>query len=299
MRSIWGPVTEVRDLGLVAEQCPYCERVAPCLLRSVCRGNYVCFVKTTTPTGESSCLCTVCLKAFPCEGWRYAAVVSIPEAKVLPAEDLLARTNPGLAERGQLNEQISALGGDTAFATAYQQLEGIRPGAMRAQLLKQLLDWDRLGLGQRGLLGQQIGEQARAWHFARQIAPTFPDHPGCLTGSVAALAIGSAFLWIPASPNWLGAGLAIGAGFAAAALLSRTLLVRRVAHWTRAVLIPEAHEANVSLASFVAAANDVCGTRLGMMEELWPLKVELETIRSVLVADGKLEPRHQAEERDA
>jgi hypothetical protein len=35
--------------------------------------------------------------------------------------------------------------------------------------------------------------------------------------------------------------------------------------------------------------HDVCGTRLGMMEELWPVKVELQTIRSVLVADGKLE----------
>ena len=32
MRTIWGPVTEVRDLGVVAEQCPYCEQVMPCCL---------------------------------------------------------------------------------------------------------------------------------------------------------------------------------------------------------------------------------------------------------------------------
>src|SRR5215831_2876958 len=126
MRSIWGPVTEIRDLGVVAEQCPHCERVMPCLLRSVCRGNYVFFMKTAAPIKESCCLCTVCLKALPCEHWRYAAVVPIREAKALPIGDLLARTNPGLAERLQLKEQISALGGDASFAVAYEQLESMR-----------------------------------------------------------------------------------------------------------------------------------------------------------------------------
>ena len=87
MRSIGGPVTEIRDLGVVAEQCPYCERVMPCLLRSVCRGNYVFFIKTAAPTEENSCLCTVCLKALPCDHWRYATVVPLREAKALPVED--------------------------------------------------------------------------------------------------------------------------------------------------------------------------------------------------------------------
>jgi hypothetical protein len=288
MWTIWGPVTEVRDLGVVAEQCPYCARVLPCFLRSVCRSNYVFFVKTTSPTPESSCLCTVCLKAFPCEPWRYATLVSIREAKTLPVEDLLARTNPVLAERRLLNEQISTLGGDTGFAIAYQQLEGIRPGAMRSQLLKQLLTWDRLPEEQRALLGHQIGEHNRAWHFARQLAPGFPVPPGCLTGVLAALVAGSAFLWVPAAPNWPGAVVTVLAGFAAIALVSHVLLARWVLRWTREVLIPEARDANVSLASFLAVVDDVSGSRLGVLEELWPVKVELETIRRVLVAEGKL-----------
>jgi hypothetical protein len=95
MRTIWGPVTEIRDLGVVAERCPQCERIMPCLLRSVSRGNYVFFLKTTVPTTESSCLCTACLKTFPCEQWRYTTVVPTGEAKALPVEDLLPRTNPG------------------------------------------------------------------------------------------------------------------------------------------------------------------------------------------------------------
>jgi hypothetical protein len=288
---IWGPVTEIRDLGVVAEHCPYCEQVTPCFLRSVCRGHYVFFVKTTAPTGESSCLCTACLKAFPCEQWRYTSLVPVGEAKTLAVEDLLERTNPGLAERRQLNEQIIALEGDCGFATAYQQLEGMRPGAMRSRLLKQLLHWDGLAQEQRGLLGQQISARVRAWHFARQIALTFPDHPGCLLGGLAALAVASVFLWLPATPQWLAAGLTLAAGVAVAALLSRALLKQRVLRWTRQILVPEAQDANVSLPCFLAVVSDVCGTRLGMMEELWPIKVELETIHRVLIADGKLEPR--------
>jgi hypothetical protein len=291
MRAIWGPVAEIRDLGVVAEHCPYCEQVRPCLLRSVCRGNYVLFVKTTAPAGESSCLCTACLKAFPCERWRYTRLVPVGEAKTLAVEDLLQRTNPGLAERRQLNEQISALEGDCGFATAYQQLEGMRPGAMRSRLLKQLLHWATLAQQQRGLLGRQISAHARAWHFARQIGPTFPDHPGCLPAALAAPAVASVFLWLPAAPQWLAAGLTLAAGVVVAGFLSRALLKQRVWRWTRQVLVPEAQDAGVSLPCFLAVVSDVCGTRLGMMEELWPIKVELETIQRVLIVDGKLEPR--------
>jgi hypothetical protein len=287
MRTIWGPVTEIRDLGVVAEQCPQCERIMPCLLRSVSRGNYVFFLKTTAPTKESSCLCTVCLKTFPSEQWRYTTVVPIGEAKTLPVEELLPRTNPGLAECLRLKEQICALGGDAAFATAYEQLEGMRPGALRSSLLKQLLDWDRMTPEQRTLLGQQIGAHARAWQFAREVAPGFPAH-GCLTAVAAALVVGLAFLWVPALHSWLWGSATVLAAAGAAAFASRVLLTQQVLRWTRNVLIPEAEDANVSLASFLAVVDDVPGSRLGMLEELWPIKVELETVRKALIAEAKL-----------
>ena len=54
MPKFWGTVTEIIDLGVVAELCPHCEQIMPCLLRSVCRGHYACFVKTTGPTLERS-----------------------------------------------------------------------------------------------------------------------------------------------------------------------------------------------------------------------------------------------------
>jgi hypothetical protein len=62
----------------------------------------------------------------------------------------------------------------------------------------------------------------------------------------------------------------------------------RVRLWTRRLLIREAQEANVPLASFLEVVDDVSDSRLNMIEPLWVVKVQLETIRGVLIADGKL-----------
>jgi hypothetical protein len=288
MRSMLGPVTEIRDLGVVAEECPHCERVTPCLLRSVYRGSYVFFVKTAAPTEENSSLCTACLKALPCQRWRYAAVVPIRKAKALPMEALLTRTNPGLAERLQLRKQIRALGGDAAFGLAYEQVERLRHGVLRSSLLEQLLDWDRLGVEQRTSLRQSIGDHARAWQFACQIAPSFPRHAGWGWAALAALAVWSAFLWVPALRSWLWGSLTLVAGLVAGVLAWQLILTRHVCQWTRTVLIPEAQDANVSLACLLAVLEDIPGSHVGMMEDLWPIRNELAAIRCVLNAEGKL-----------
>jgi hypothetical protein len=290
MRTIWGDVTEVTDLGVVAEQCPHCAQIMPCLLRSVCRCTYVCFLKTTDPTLERSCLCTGCHRAFPGEPWRYAAVVPIQEAKALPPEDLLARTNPGLAECLQLQEQVRALGGDPRFTAAYQQLEGMRPGALRVGLLRQLLEWERLPEERRALLAQHIEAEARAWQFSRQVAPAFPGNTGCLAAAAAALVLVPVFLLVPAARSWLWGGVTVAASLAAAWLVGHVLFTRRVCRWTRKTLVPEAQDANISLACLLDVVDDVPGSRLGLTEDLWPMKDQLETIRGVLVADGLLKP---------
>jgi hypothetical protein len=55
------------------------------------------------------------------------------------------------------------------------------------------------------------------------------------------------------------------------------------------VLIPEAQDADVSLDCLVAVVDDVPGSRLGLTEELWPMKEQLQTICRLLVAQGKLQ----------
>jgi hypothetical protein len=289
MRAIFGSATKVIDLGLVAEQCPFCEQTMPCLLRSVFRITYVFFLEATGQETERSCFCTGCHTAFPTEHWRYAAVLPIRDAKNLPPNDLLARTNPGLADRFALKDQVSALGCDGRFAVAYELLERFRPGALRQELLQQLLGWERLADEQRAHLGRQIGGLSRAWQLARQIAPGFPQYAGCLSAAVVALVLGLAFVLVPALRSWFWGGVLLAAGSAAVALVGQALSKRRVRNWTRKVLIPEAEEAKVSLECFLAVVDDVPGSRLGLTEDLWPVKDQLETIRAVLIAEGKLE----------
>ncbi len=289
MRTIWGAITEISDLGVVAEQCPFCQEVRACLLRSVCRGNYICFVKTADPSHERSALCTTCHKAFPCEHWRYACAMPIRDARGLDVADLLARTNPGLAERLQLHDQVCTLGGDPRFAKAYHHIETLRPGALRAGLLKQLLDWERLNDNEKAALAEQIADRSRAWQFARLLAPGFPDQAGFPIAVLAFLPFGSAFLWLPAVRGWLLGGVVVLAGLAAVFLAGRHLATRRIRHWTRHVLIPEAEETKISLRSFVEVVDDLPSSRLAMMEDLWPVKIHLDTIRGVLSAEGKLD----------
>ena len=105
---------------------------------------------------------------------------------------------------------------------------------------------------------------------------------------LAALAVWSAFLWVPAVHSWLWGSITLVAGLVVAALTRQLFLTRNVCQWTRKVLIPEAQDANVSLACFLAVVEDVPGSRLGMMEDLWPIKNELEAIRRVLSAEGRL-----------
>jgi hypothetical protein len=233
-------------------------------------------------------MCTCCLKAFPSEQWRYADLVSLREAKTLPTDAVVARTNPAMAERSQMKEQICALGGDTDFAKAYELLDGIRHGPLRSRLLGQLLTWKRLSEQQRADLGREIEARARAWHFARRIAPAFPTGSGCLMAALPALVIWSALLWAPPARSWLWGSLLFFAGLAAAAFVKHLVLNRLVCQWTRDTLIWEAQQANVSLECFIAVVDDVPDSRLRVMEEIWPIRVELETIRGALAAAGKL-----------
>lgn len=284
----WGPATEIKELGVVAEQCPYCERAAPCMVRGVCEGGRLFFVRLAAPPPrETSCRCLGCDGAFPCQAWRYSAFVPAGEAAGLTVEHLLARTNPRLADRLEWNEQVRALGGDARFATAYEQLEGMRLGDLHAQLQKELLDWGRLGEDQRAVLAQRVGSCYRAWQFARQVAPAFPDHAGCLSAFLAAAVVWLATAWAPVVHGWRWAFVTAFAGFVAAAVVGRVVLVRRVRRWTREVLVPEAQRAQVSLPCFLAVVEDTPGMHQ-MLDDLWSVKEQIDTIRAVLAADGKL-----------
>ena len=290
MRTFFGAVTEINDLGAVAEHCPRCDGLKCCLLRTVTQGSYVCFVKIADPLRESSCMCTDCLKPFPGKPrWSYAAVVPIRDALGMGLDDLLTKTNPILGDRIRFKQQIRELGADERFAVAYENVEGMRPGRLRSNLLGSLLDWSRLSETQRDELEKDIGALSRAWQFARQMAIGFPTSSGSLAYFMSLPIIGLILICVLVTRSWLWGGLTSAACVVAATVLEFNLFKRSVGRWALQVLIPEAQEVKVPLDRFVAVVDDIPGCRLGLTEELWPMKDQLQNIRETLIAEGKLQ----------
>ncbi len=289
MRSFSGEVIETSDLGVVAEYCPYCDRLSSCLLRTVSRGNYVCFVKMSELSRESSCMCTGCLKTFPGKpNWSYAGVVPIREANSMELDDLLTKTNPILADRIHFKEQIRELGGDDRFAVAFDNVDGMRPGRLRTDLMRKLVDWPRMGETQQTELAEHIGSLSHAWKFARHMAFGFPVSSGSLPFVAAVMMVGLVLICAFERQSWSWTAVALGAGVAATLVAETILFKRQIRRWTTQVLIPEAQAANVPLDRFVAVVDDIPGRKLPVKDDLWPVKDQLDNIRNILIAEGKL-----------
>jgi len=298
MRTFCGAVTEINDLGVVAEYCPHCDGLKCCLLRTVTQGNYFFFAKIADLLRECSCMCTDCLKPFPGKPhWSYAEVVPIRNARGMDLNDLLTKTNPILADRIRFKQKIRELGGDERFAVAWENVEGMRPGWLRSNLLESLLDWSRLGETQRDELYEHVGALSRAWQFARQMAVGFPASSGSLTYFMSVPMFGLILIYMFVSRSWVWGGVALAASVIATTVLESRLFQRSVGRWTLQVLIPEAQAVNVPLDRFVAVVDDIPGSRLGLTEELWRMKDQLENIRETLIAQGTLQPMPTQEGR--
>lgn len=236
-------------------------------------------------------MCADCLKPFPGKPhWSYAEVVPIRDARAMDLNDLLTKTNPILADRIHFKQKIREMDGDERFAVAFENVEGMRPGRLHSKLLESLLEWSRLNESQRDELHKHIGALFRAWQFARHMAIGFPTSSGSVTYFMSAPLFGLILIYMVVTRNWIWGLLALAISVAVASVLESILLKRTVSRWTHQVLIPEAEEANVPLERFVTVVNDIPGNKLGLTEELWPMKHQLENIRKSLIAEGKLQP---------
>lgn len=235
-------------------------------------------------------MCTDCLKPFRGKPhWGYAEVVPIRDALGMELNDLLAKTNPILADRLRFKEQIRALGGDQRFAVAYENVEEMGPGELRTKLSRDLIDWNRLSEVQRDELKEQIRTLSRVWQFVRQIAVGFPTSSGAVTFFMSAPMFGLILIWMFVTGSWVRGALVLAPTVAAATVLESILFKRAVRRWTRQVLVPEAEDLNVPLDCFVAVVDDISRFKLGLTEELSRMKDQHQKIRQTLIADGKLQ----------
>lgn len=284
MRTLFGTVNETKDLGAVAEHCPHCNALRCCLLRTVTQGHYICFAKITDPLRQSSCLCTDCLTPFSGKPrWSYAEVVPLRDARGMDLNELLTKTNPILADRIHLKETTGELGGDKRFTVAYENVEGMRPGSLHADLLRKLMEWPRLSELERDELEEEIGSLSRAWRFASEMAIGFPKSSGSVAFFLSAPIFGLILIGTLVTRKWLWGGLLLAASVIIAAALESLLLTRSVRKWTLQALVPEAQKANVDLDRFAAVVDDIPSTKRGLTEDLWPMKDQLDNIRATLI----------------
>jgi hypothetical protein len=288
MWVIWGPSSEVKDVGTVAERCPHCGRVSPCRVAAHSQGVHLYFITLASAVTDAVCTCSSCGGQFRCELWRYTDVVPDIEASTLTTEGLLERTNPTLKERLGWEQRLEDHGADPQFTAAVRSVEQLRPGGLRSGLMNDLLRWGQLDGGRRAALVKEADDSARSLQFATSVATRLPGGAGCLVGALLCLAVWSLFLWAPAVRNLLWGGVTVFAGAAVGALVWQAILARRVRRWTREVLVPESRKAGVDLRSFVAVLGDLPAPGPHGVDELRGLKEQEGAIREELRKLGEV-----------
>ena len=87
--------------GIVAEACPRCGGARPFKVFDIYSTWHVYYISLGRGTRQASTMrCVECGTGFSVVHGRYAEVVPVGEARALPWEELVRRSNPALLERG-------------------------------------------------------------------------------------------------------------------------------------------------------------------------------------------------------
>jgi hypothetical protein len=273
-------------MALIADLCPNCQRVTRCHVveRGSVVGGLILGVPFVLPSSSVSCCCGECGCEFKSQTWDYQKALSPGEAMSLDTEAILGLTNPALKEQLALLrlKAVPELGG------AFQLLEQLKPGNLRAALKDALLQWPRLDAGRRERFSAEANGCADALRFARLMAGrSTTGIVGCLGGT-----LGCAGVWVGCVVafgtelsvwGWLGV---VGAGVVAGSLVSSLVWSRRDRRWLKVVLIPEADRAGIRLGWLLAVLEGSASSK-GGDDELASLRHLAPAIRAELAASGK------------
>jgi len=283
MWIIWGPTSDVKNIGIVAERCPHCRRLAPCRVAARSKGLHLYFIPLVSGVTDAVCTCCACGGQFRCELWKYKDPVPEIEASTVTIESLLERTNPNLKERLAWEQQLDDHGSDPQFTAAVRSIEQLRPGGLRRGLMNDLLRWGQMDERQRVSLARDADQSACSLQFARSVATRLPNAAGgCVLALPICLVVWSALLWAPAVRNLLWGGVTLFAGAVAGAFVWQAILSRRVQRWTREVLVPESQQAGVDLRRFIAVLGELPAPGPHNVDEMRHLKEQEGTIREEL-----------------
>jgi hypothetical protein len=282
MWIIWGPASDVKEVGVVAERCPHCRRLSACRVTAYSEGVHLYGVTMASAVTHAICTCSACGGQFPCELWRYSNPLPLDAAFAIPIETLLERSNPLLKERLAWEARLEEHQADGQFAAAVKSMEQLRPGEIRRSLMNDLLRWGQMNGEQRAAVVTEADASARSVQLAKSVAGRLPRTTGCLLAALVCLAVWSMLLLAPVLRTVLWGGAIVLGGAMLGAFTWHAILKRRIEHWTREVLIPESKEAGVDLRKFITVLGDLPPPGPHGLDELRELKGHEATIRESL-----------------
>jgi hypothetical protein len=288
MWFVWGPSTGVKELGVVAEQCPICKCISPCRLVGRFEGFHVYFITMAASVTKTACTCSLCGGQFPGEFWRYGSPVPPALADSMPIEELIKRTNPGLKDRIEHEQKLEQHQADPQFTKVLKSLEQLRPGNLHKQLMNELLQWDQMDDIQRVDLVTRTYNMVNSLAFARSIVGQMPQYTGCFIIFLSCAAVWFALLFIPGFRNLLWGGISLFACLAVAGSAWQMLLVHHIRSWTKDVLVPEGKKIGIDFHCFMAVLADLPPSSPQSEDELRHLKEYENVIREELVAAGAI-----------
>ncbi len=291
MFILWGGTSGEKSFGIVAERCPRCGTVGPCLVTGQTQGIHIYFVTLAESISRAFATCASCHLSFECQAWRYPFILPPSEVASLSTGELLTKTNPELRVRIDREKLLSRFDGDETFEAARLSVESLRSGKLRDRLWAGLAGWERLKGRERIDLAREAGELALALKFAESVSSRVPSNAGCLIALVVCLAVWSALAWAPEVRKNL--PLAVGTGFLgiiAGGGIQQAIFGRRMRRWVNDVLIPEGKKSGVAFPRLLDLIDNLPHPGPRNDDVLRHLKEGIDLIRKELAATGLATP---------
>ena len=271
-------------MGLIADECPQCNRVTRCLVteRGGFVGGLVFGIPFVLPLSSVHCVCGECGHEFHSRSGAEDRAVPPEVAAGLDIDALLGLTNPDLWQA----RTLSGLRADPRLPDAFLLLDRLAPGPLRFGLRAAVARWPALGEPDRADLLGRVEACARAEGFARSMAGRYTiGAAGCLAGVAVAAGV-----WVAAGLTFVGLGtlgwaLVAVVGLVAGGVPGWLLSQARDRWWVRDVLLPEADRAGVLPAWVLAVVEGTTAPR-GAGDELGELRGIGPALRAELAAGG-------------
>ena len=187
-------------MGLIADECPQCNRVTRCLVteRGGFVGGLVFGIPFVLPLSSVHCVCGECGHEFHSRSGAEDRAVPPEVAAGLDIDGLLALTNPDLWQA----QTLSRLRADPRLQDAFLLLDRLAPGPLRFGLRAAVARWPALGEPDRADLLGRVEACRRAEGFARSMAGQYTiGAAGCLAGVAVAAGV-----WVAAGLTFVGLG---------------------------------------------------------------------------------------------